>query len=111
MLIQLAFLASPIISFNIFPTISPIAGDDVSPGDSIAAQSMKCGAPSTSPIMNSCLASWARSPANDVITFRIGRFFTWSFAFAIKSPIPSAVVFVPSLSSISIAVGPTIRLP
>ena len=108
---KFSFSLRSIFSFRISATISPIAGELVRPGDSIPAQSINPFASSSSPIRNSCPSSWARSPAKEVITWRIGMFFTFISAFVITSFKPSRVVFVPSLFSISIAVGPTNRFP
>ena len=105
------FSSAPVSSLRISATILPIAGALVSPGDSIPAQSIKPLASFSSPIWNSCPSSCARSPAKDVITWRMGRPFTVVPAFLMSSSIPSCVVLVPSFSSISIAVGPTSVLP
>ena len=50
---QSDFSLSPSLSLNIFPTMRPIAGELVSPGDSIPAQSKNPGASSTQFMINS----------------------------------------------------------
>ena len=90
---------------------SPMAGELVRPGDSMPAQSKKNGASSGSPRMNSWLSSWARSPAKEVITWRTGALVTYMEDFFRISSNPSCVVATASLSSISIAVGPTSVFP
>ncbi len=90
-------------------TILPMAGELESPGDSMPAQSTKPGL--ISPMKNSCRGSWARSPAKLVMVCRSGRFLTASEHFARTSSRPPWVVAVASLSSMSMAVGPTMILP
>ena len=97
--------------FTISVTISAIAGAEERPGDSIPAALINPFASFTSPITKSLLSSWARSPANEVMTWRIGTFFTLRAAVAASESSPEAVVLTASLSSTSTAVGPTNRFP
>ena len=90
-------------------TIAPMAGALDRPGDSMAAQSTKPGA--ISPMKKSCRASWARRPAKLVMVWRSGMSLTARPDFSRTSSRPAAVVAVASLSSTSMAVGPTSRLP
>ena len=92
-------------------TMRPIAGAAESPGDSMAAQSTKPGAPGASPMTKSCPGWWARSPAKVRMRSENGTPRTVSAALRMTSARPSAVVSTPPLSSMSSAVGPTSRLP
>ena len=98
-------------SFTISATIQPMAGELVSPGDAIPAQSINPGASSTSLITKSIPSSTARSPAKLVITFRSGISFTVLPDLTLTVSIPSEVVAVSSRSSRSVAVGPIRRFP
>ena len=105
------FFSNPNFSATCVATISPMAGAEERPGDSIPAALKKPSASSASPITKSPPISWARSPAKDVMTWRRGTFLTDCALVAPKEPSPSAVVLIPSLLSTSSAVGPTKRLP
>ena len=91
--------------------ISPIAGAEESPGDSMPATLIKPFASSASPMMKSLPSSCARRPANEVITWRIGTFLTLNAAVFARESSPSCVVLTASLFVTSTAVGPTKRLP
>ena len=60
---------------------------------------------------NSWRASWARRPAKLVMVWRRGTFFTAMPHLSRTSSNPAWVVAVPSLLSMSMAVGPTMMLP
>ena len=89
----------------------PMAGAQVSPGDSMPAASKNPGAPSGCPKMKSPCSSWARSPAKDVITCLAGSALTLSPARFSTSCSPCPVVPSASGSSTSTAVGPASRFP
>ena len=102
---------SSIIFFTKSQTYTPIAGALVSPGDSIPATSINPGTSVNSSIWKSPPSSCARSPANDVMTWRVGMPCT-DFAESFNTlSSPALVVALSSLSGTSSAVGPIIRLP
>ena len=105
------FSSRPSLSATISDIYLPIAGALESPGDSMPARSKKNSASSASPTMNSCDTSCALSPLKLVITCLSGTSSTARQAFSLISSSPAAVVFTPSRSIISSAVGPTIMLP
>ena len=98
-------------SFMSSAIYSPIAGDAVSPGDSMPAASKKPWQSSASLRIKSPPASCALSPANEVMTCLVGICSAERPAFSSTVSSPSAVVAVHSLSSISTDVGPMRRLP
>ena len=90
---------------------SPIAGQAVSPGDSIPTQSKKPGQPSASSRINSPPSSCARRPEKPVITCFNGKPLTFLAEPSCTLTSPSAVTGASSLLSTSTAVGPTMVLP
>ena len=65
---KLLFSVRPNLSATIFATITPIAGADESPGDSIPAALKNRSASLASPMTKSSPASCALRPAKEVIT-------------------------------------------
>lgn len=105
---HLAFSSSLSVLAKYLTNSWAIAGEAVKPGDCIPAALMN---PSFSLITKSFDTSTALQPANELITDDGWTLGTSYWVDEKTTPIPSLVVDLSSLSSISSAVGPTIIVP